>query len=83
MTEVYGNDAVFESAAIGRVMLVAETDPTPPLWHDCDGSLQASFRWPDFVKQMGIQNATFTLIKPERQPEGKRYIIKMGSRVED
>lgn len=81
--ETYVNEAAFERAAIGRIALVAESDAAPERWHECDGSVQASFRWPSFVSQMGITESTFTLPKPERVAEGKKFIIKLGPRAED
>ena len=74
---------MFARAAIGRVVLVAETDEVPDQWHECDGSVQAAFRWPRFVEQMGISSRTFELPKPERVANGKKFIIKLGPAAAD
>lgn len=81
--ETYTNDAALERAAIGRIMLIAESDEIPEDWHECDGSTQAAFRWPTFVARMGIMQSTFVIPKPERLGEGKRFIIKLGPRAAD
>lgn len=82
LQESYGNQFIFERAAIGRVMLISESEEYPDDWHECDGSVLASFRYPIFVERMGITEPTFTLIKPERLAEGKRFVMKLGPMAE-
>lgn len=79
--ETYYNEAMFQRATLGRIMLVAENDEVPDEWHLADGSVMASFRYPVFVARLGITEPTFTLPAPLRVATGK-FIIKLGPRAE-
>lgn len=76
----YIEEVLLGLAAVSDVRLISQKQAVPADWHVLDGSTLNSAEWPDFVEQMRIQTAVFTLPEPQRSPEGHHFIIKLGER---